>query len=390
MKKEWLLLVATATTSVLIGLGVVRWFAPQLLGIPIDLQMVRVSEEVPPFFSGVFRPEDYASREFLIKDPFILRAKPLLPDHGVVGPHDILGFRNRNIPNKADIITIGDSQTYGNNAPLERNWPSSLATLLSSDQRVIHYSMAVGGWGAIEYLQMIQIAKLFQPRIVVVAFYTGNDPLESFRKAYSDSRWRSLLPDHTISVDDAPSVVFPPPDSELWDVQFSDGLEFSFAPKLRLASNQEHPAVQAGYDVMAIVAKQIVEIAATRNIRVVFTIIPTAELVYARKVRSENIVASSEYSALIAAETMRIERLAAELSKIPRATYVDIVSVLQSEALGSEPLYPPANGHPLPAGYQIIAEALAPTVSESLPKQQPPSSAANELPAGSSRTEEEG
>ncbi len=199
-----------------------------------------------------------------------------------------------------------------------------------------------------------------------------------------------MLPDHTISVDDAPSVVFPPPDSELWDVQFSDGLEFSFAPKLRLASNQEHPAVQAGYDVMAIVAKQIVEIAATRNVRVVFTIIPTAELVYARKVRSENIVASSEYSALIAAETMRIERLAAELSKIPRATYVDIVSVLQSEALGSEPLYPPANGHPLPAGYQIIAEALAPTVSELLPKQQPPSSAANELPAGSSRTEEEG
>ncbi len=99
--------------TLIITLILVRWFAPQLLGIPVDLQLVRVAKEVPPFFDGVFRSEDYASRNYIISDPFIKRAQPLLPSFFQVGPNDFLGFRNQNMPNVADIITIGDSQTYG-------------------------------------------------------------------------------------------------------------------------------------------------------------------------------------------------------------------------------------------------------------------------------------
>ena len=45
------------------------------------------------------------------------------------------------------------------------------------------YSMAVGGWGAVQYLDMFTKAARFRPHTVIIAFYSGNDPLESFLTA---------------------------------------------------------------------------------------------------------------------------------------------------------------------------------------------------------------
>jgi hypothetical protein len=131
-----------------------RRFAPTLLGLPPDLAVVQSSTEVPPFFDNIFRPSDfdYASplhvmdESFLIPDPVLLRARPLFDDIGAWGPHDVLGFRNESVPNCADLITIGDSQTYGNNATIRSNWPGSLERSLG-DQRLVLYNAAVGGWG---------------------------------------------------------------------------------------------------------------------------------------------------------------------------------------------------------------------------------------------------
>ena len=99
MKKEWLLLIASVSLTLITALLLVRWFAPQLLGLPVDLQLVRVAKEVPPFFDGIFRPDDYKSKEYIIPDPFIKRAKPLSSFALAMGPNDILGFRNKSIPN---------------------------------------------------------------------------------------------------------------------------------------------------------------------------------------------------------------------------------------------------------------------------------------------------
>ena len=74
MKKEWWLAVGITVLTVTLALGVIRLFAPQLLGGARDLQLVQVSKEVPPFFDNVFRPEDYASREFILQDPYVKRA----------------------------------------------------------------------------------------------------------------------------------------------------------------------------------------------------------------------------------------------------------------------------------------------------------------------------
>ena len=268
MKREWLLLIFSVFVTIAISLGLLRWFAPQLLGIPIDLQMVQVSKEVPPFFDNIFRKEDYSSKQYIIGDPYVKRAKPLFPDAGTMGPNDLLGFRNRQIPNVADVITIGDSQTYGNNAHLETNWPGHLRQQLSDNRSL--YNMSVGGWGAVEYLEIFTKAPYFQPYVVIIAFYTGNDALESFRLAYAHERWAFLRPNDSLKSSDMPSITFPPPENEWWPVTFADGITTIFTPKLRYGSNQDHPAVNAGYDIMAQVAREIADIATAAGIRTYF------------------------------------------------------------------------------------------------------------------------
>ena len=66
----------------------------------------------------------------------------------------MLGFRNAAVPVAADIVTIGDSMTYGNNAVMEENWPAwMLAALQREDVKV--YNMSTGGWAAVQYLDML-------------------------------------------------------------------------------------------------------------------------------------------------------------------------------------------------------------------------------------------
>jgi hypothetical protein len=357
MKQQWILASGTALSTLLLALLLLRWLAPQLLGIPADLQLVRVAREVPPFFEGVFREQDFTTENYILQDPYVKRARPLYPDVGTMGPNDLLGFRNPGIPNFADLIAIGDSQTYGNNVVLENAWPQQLQATV--EPSISFYSMAVGGWGAVEYFEIFPKALHFQPQRVVVAFYTGNDPLESVQLAYADERWRQLRPEGEAPM--LPAIRFPPGESDGWEVQFGDGVHTVFTPGYRLASNSASDTVTAGYSIMAEVARQIGSLAREAGVQLIFTIVPTKELVYARKVAGEaNLIVRNEYSQLVAAEAERLRWLAAKLQEVPQALYVDLVDALQAAALEEAPLYPTnLNGHPIASGYRVIAATLA-------------------------------
>jgi len=366
-RKDWLLLIGSVAVSLVLALALIRWFAPSLLGIRDDLQIVQVSKKLPPFFEGVFRKEDYSSKDVILSDPYTrIRAKPLIPAANGLGPHDILGFRSRGIPNVVDILTIGDSQTYGNNVPLEENWPSQLARYWPTKTPVV-YNMSVGGWGAVQYLDMFRHATAFQPRLVVVAFYSGNDAVETFTLAYAVDRFDSLRPDPRLSnADLMPGVKFPPPPEELWAVKFKDGSGTTFSPRLRLAANHsDYAGVRAGYTIMADVAQRIVNLARPNGIKVVFTIIPTKELVYAKRLQSEGIQRREDYATLVRMEQDNIATLANAIREIAGAEYVDLVDALQAAALRPALLYPSnENGHPVATGYKVIAGAIASAVKE--------------------------
>src|SRR5262249_21309281 len=83
----------------------------------------------------------------LIDDPVLgHRIQPLTTGH------DGLGYRNIVVPERADIVAIGDSQTYGVGAPRDSSWPYQLSQLLGENV----YNMAVGGYGPLQYLYLTQ------------------------------------------------------------------------------------------------------------------------------------------------------------------------------------------------------------------------------------------
>ncbi|MCR4346775.1 MAG: hypothetical protein NUV55_06195 [Sulfuricaulis sp.] len=284
----------------------------------------------------------------------------------ILGPHDLLGFRNMNIPNVADVVTIGDSQTYGNNVGIAENWPSQLERLLKVKRSVV-YSMASGGWGAVQYLNMYTHATFFRPRVIVIAFYSGNDPDESVTLAYSVEHWAPLRPDPSLDLSDKPRYPgFPVPLTEQWRAHFKDGQTITFTPSLRLVSNDTaHATVRAGYQIMEKVAQLIARSASEAGIHIVLTIIPTKELVYAQRVHREGITASADYKKLVELERENINRLAQSFKLLPNAVYVDLVEPLQKAAFSYPGLYPSqTNGHPMENGYRLIASVLAPAIGK--------------------------
>lgn len=359
MKKDWLLLLASVAISLIVALGIIRWIAPELLGISKDLQLVQVDKEVPPFYENIFRTEDFKN-EYLINDPITgVRAVPFFPNNIAMGPNDLLGFRNRAIPHTAKIVVIGDSQTYGNNALIDQNWPSVMVSELNATV----YNMSVGGWAAPQYLNMIGKALRFKPEVIIVAFYTGNDPMESFMQVYGSPYWNDLIPDKTLTANDAPRVNFPPLEEEMWPVVFKDGVNTIFTPTLRLTSNLDHPAPQAGYKIMANVASIIAQSVINLKIKVVFTIIPSKELVYAKKVSSEALQVPKDYQTLVTRERANLEQLVKYFQTYSHVGYVDVLKPLQELAMQDAMIYPEdSNGHPLAAGYETIGKEIAKTV----------------------------
>jgi len=102
--------------------------------------------------------------------------------------HDALGLRNAQVPAQANVVVLGDSQTYGVGVPREASWPHQLALLM----REPVYSMALGGYGPLEYLHLgTHEARKLRPRLLLVGFYFGNDLAEACRVAHQRSYWKS-------------------------------------------------------------------------------------------------------------------------------------------------------------------------------------------------------
>jgi hypothetical protein len=235
------------------------------------------------------------------------------------------------------------------------------------------YNMSTGGWTAIQYLDMLGNAAAFRPYVVVVAFYTGNDPLEALQLASGNENWHWLKEragvDDSASLDGLPAFSLDVPPEEQWPITFADGVGTVFTPQLRLAANAEHPGVDAGYAIMATAARLMAERAGQLGMKLVFTIIPTKELVYSDKVTADGLAAPAPYRALVSAESGRIAALAGQLQAIDGARFVDVVKPLQQAALDGVVLYTNGtNGHPDAGGYRVIGETIAAAVDEMVPE----------------------
>jgi hypothetical protein len=358
IKRDMAIVGINILVILILSLLLIKHFAPGLLGFSQDLILVQEDKQVAPFYENVFAHND--SDDYLISDPHTLvRATPLVDRYDNAGPNDLLGFRNLSIPNTVDVVFIGDSQTYGNNAPFENTIPtySQRALRNISENRV--YSMATGGWGALQYYYIAQKALAFRPKVLVICFYSGNDPLESFALAYGDQRWLEFRPVATLKAEDMPTI----PKESQWGAVFENGSRTIFTPARRYISVKDHPVVEAGWGILKKVATKISDIAKENGVHVIFTIIPTKELVYAQKLDAEGFDVPTQHQQQITSELHRIRDFERHLQSVQGTHYVPVWEPLQQAALGDEPLYPPnSDGHPLPQGYLLVANALAPTL----------------------------
>jgi len=363
-----LITLLTLTAALLIIRRYFPKYFPKTMAVATDLQMVKVARTLPPFFTGVFR--DRESSGFLLNDPLLgIRGKPFFgrPHLGEKGPHDALGFRNLFIPVFADIIVFGDSQTYGNNVPLELNWPSVLAGQLGREFSM--YNMALGGWGPAQYLAMARYALAFRPSVFVVAFYSGNDPLDAFRYVYNFDEFKDLRLFPEMSAKDLAEVVVKPIAVPVWRAILGPGEKLILQPNYRyLANDRRSKVAMAGWKIMAECARRIGIIASQNTIKVVFTIIPTKELCFHEYLLRKRIALEPTYEKLIRDEQRNIAELRDFITGNRCGIYVDLLPGLRALALAGENIYPShADGHPLAAGYRGIASALYPTLLPLMP-----------------------
>jgi hypothetical protein len=114
------------------------------------------------------------------------------------GGMDAWGYRNAGVPERADIVGLGDSQTFGANIRAEDTWPQALARLSGLS---VH-NLSQGGYGPLQYLALSERALRLRPRAVVVGFYFGNDLPDAQRFAGLE-HWAALRdPDLAYSVPD--------------------------------------------------------------------------------------------------------------------------------------------------------------------------------------------
>ncbi|HXK21332.1 MAG TPA: hypothetical protein VMS55_01520 [Myxococcota bacterium] len=152
-----------------VGTALATWISIELLLLAAE----RASGRVAALLHGTSRA--------LPDERLGSRPNPALPDH------DAAGWRNAARPAQAFAVAIGDSQTYGDEVARDEAWPQRLAALTG---RSI-YSMALGGYGPVEYERLMPEALALSPQLVLVGLYAGNDFADAYLSAYP----RALAPD---------------------------------------------------------------------------------------------------------------------------------------------------------------------------------------------------
>lgn len=135
---------------------------------------IRILCLISPPINYVLNESPEHETKLWIRDPVLLyKPNPDIPDH------DKNGWRNSFVPRQADVVALGDSQTYGVGVAREYNWPSRLA-----QKEIGIYNISFGGYGPTEYLLLLDEAMELQPKIVLVAVYTGNDFYDCYEQVY--------------------------------------------------------------------------------------------------------------------------------------------------------------------------------------------------------------
>jgi hypothetical protein len=330
----------------------------------------------------------------MVKDD-VLGAVP--SSHTRAGGLDVWGFRNDEVPDTADIVVIGDSQTYGSASAMNDSWPYALGRL--TGQRV--YNMALGGYGPNQYLHLLKTKALrLKPRMIIVGLSMGDDFENAFLITYGLDHWAYLraLPAAKVDFDiwEAPAAPAWHKKARIWlsrhsvmyqivvhgpvlgwlygEIEIRNALRLfesasllsvpeknileAFLPKEFLRRNdQQSPSIREGMRITLELMAEMRDICRQNRVEFLVTVIPTKEMVFAGYFeRDPNLALGDVLRRLVANERIGREtmfRFFTE-SKVP---YADALPALQRAA--EHRIFTRLGGdmHPNKDGYRVIAEA---------------------------------
>ncbi len=331
------------------------------------------------------------------------RPNPARPDH------DSNGFRNLFVPQQVDIVALGDSQTYGSGVPLESAWPQQLARL--SDFTV--YNMAYGGYGPTHSIVLLDEAIRLHPKLVIEAFYAGNDLHDSYSYVYDRNQltWLKSVdeaiqrqlqgikgPERLTNEVERP-VLYPKSDvtnirkwfsknsrlyglfsavtrsigsaDKIWEsrkqyaaernyyVYEDDQFRTILRPTLRLyALDLADPRILEGRNICRKAIKALRERTQSKDIDFILLLIPTKELVFKELVLRDPSRMTSEYQRLIENEEA-FWAATKEFLDVRSINWVDALPALrQCLEEGDQPYPITQDGHPNAAGHEAIAKLV--------------------------------
>lgn len=102
--------------------------------------------------------------------------------------HDENGYRNVEVLEQADVVVLGDSQTYGTGVERSEAWPARLDEKIEGDV----YSLALPGHGPAQHLLQLDRALALKPKTLVVTLYTGNDAYDCVATVHGRGQLQDL------------------------------------------------------------------------------------------------------------------------------------------------------------------------------------------------------
>lgn len=348
---------------------------------------------------AVLNPVDYLAVDPVFDPVLGVRLEPN------AGGHDEWGFRNPAVPESADVVTIGDSQTYGISAPAHLSWPGHLKNV--TKRRV--YNLALGGYGAMQYRELLRTRALqLHPAVIVVGFYYGNDLFDAYKAVYGLRHWAALrrkdipevggsmlatsprqvflgsvrdwlarhsvvyrLASFTVLGSYARRVEFMTQHRASGVVPFQhpvNGVKTGFTPLLRLkALDLEDATIREGLRLSLDQLDLMAEECRVAGVHFMVALIPTKERVYAPwLVDRADLPERASFRALLNNED-KVNRLIQEWLDRSGIRYLDLVTPLRASA-ALQAIYPGNDdGHPNSEGYAVIARAVTVAIRDWLP-----------------------
>jgi hypothetical protein len=342
----------------------------------------------------ILNPADYLSVETVADDALGIRVAA-----GTAG-FDDWGFRNRGVPPSADIVAIGDSHTYGNNAPMSAAWPAVVADRTG----LAVYNLGLGGYGPNQYYELLRTRALkLKPKWVLCALYMGDDFENAYLMTYGKGHWAALRLDARQSADaniwETPTAGTASQRLRLWLSQHSvvyrlvvhgpllaglkgaiqiqqarqgpdlatttliddtAGIQEAFRPaSIRSRVDARNPDVREGMRITFELLRRMDAESRATGAQLAVVIIPTKETVFAERLLSDPGIYLRDIIESLVASEEKTTRTLIDFLDSAGIPHVETLQALRSHV--SEQLYTRSDRdmHPGSNGYRVIGDTVA-------------------------------